>query len=125
MARSKAHCSLRSWSSLFSVSLLVPFSFFLSIIVQIMLLVKPLLLNHVHKRAAKLHSSSLAHNNRENDLLGEEFGEEEPLLGRPHGAIERSAAPFCFGIFGIQGIAGADSHDEDHKEVCVVVMCGV
>ncbi len=82
-----------------------------------MLLVKPLLLNHIHKRAAKLSHGHLAHNNHENELLNDEFREDEPLLGHPNGTIGNAVSPFCGGIFGIQGIAGADSHDDEHKEV--------
>jgi hypothetical protein len=51
-------------------------------------------------------------------MLNAEFHEDEPLLGHPNGS---ATSPFCGGIFGIQGIAGADSHDEEHKGVCLVM----
>ena len=90
-------------------------------LLQIMLLVKPLLLKKVHKRALLNHDSSHSHvlHNNQNDMIDEEFDEGSPLLARPNGTINASLpAPFCFNLCGSQGTPFSESHGDHEGEAC-------
>ena len=87
-----------------------------------MLLVKPLLLKSVHKRAQEQtvvnHGQNGHVHNHENDFVNEEFDEASPLLARPTGVMHVVLKPpFCFDLCGTQGIPGSESHGDGHEEV--------